>query len=203
MAAVGDCFSIGSTVACQTCFDETVEGEVLAFDHQTKMLILKCPSKNSEKLNDFYILNLQFCSDVQVKKEVSAITETPQPLNINRLKTKVRNTVEQRQRWVSALAADVSPEGQKLYMAVSKTISHVAWSGQNIVILDEVTISPPYKVDNVTTGNPEKTSLLSYVKKMVEQFTKSQSTHGTAGSSSNSKSVGNSNASNASPVPAN
>lgn len=38
--AVNDCFSIGSTVLCTTCFKDEVEGEVLAFDHNTKMLIL-------------------------------------------------------------------------------------------------------------------------------------------------------------------
>lgn len=40
MAAVSDCFSIGSIVSCTTCFLKTVEGEVLAFDPLTKMLIL-------------------------------------------------------------------------------------------------------------------------------------------------------------------
>lgn len=37
---VQDCFSIGSTVACTTCYNQNIEGEVLAFDQQTKMLIL-------------------------------------------------------------------------------------------------------------------------------------------------------------------
>lgn len=40
MAAVGDCFTVGSTVACTTCFHQVIEGEVLAFDPQSKMLIL-------------------------------------------------------------------------------------------------------------------------------------------------------------------
>lgn len=40
MAGVSDYFSIGSTVACKTCYDKEIEGEVLAFDQQTKMLIL-------------------------------------------------------------------------------------------------------------------------------------------------------------------
>lgn len=40
MAAVSECFSIGSTVACTTCFNQNIEGEVLAFDPNTKMLIL-------------------------------------------------------------------------------------------------------------------------------------------------------------------
>lgn len=40
MAGVSDCFSIGSTVMCKTCYNKEIEGEVVAFDQQTKMLIL-------------------------------------------------------------------------------------------------------------------------------------------------------------------
>ena len=40
MAGASDWFSIGSTVLCKTCHEKEIEGEVLAFDPQTKMLIL-------------------------------------------------------------------------------------------------------------------------------------------------------------------
>lgn len=40
MAAVSDFFSLGSVVWCRTCYNKEVEGEVLAFDPQTKILIL-------------------------------------------------------------------------------------------------------------------------------------------------------------------
>lgn len=40
MAGVSECFNIGSVVACKTCYEKEIEGEVLAFDPQTKMLIL-------------------------------------------------------------------------------------------------------------------------------------------------------------------
>lgn len=40
MAGVSDYFAIGSLVACKTCYNTIVEGEVQAFDPQTKMLIL-------------------------------------------------------------------------------------------------------------------------------------------------------------------
>lgn len=40
MAGNSDWFSIGSTVSCRTCYSQEIEGEVLAFDPQTKMLIL-------------------------------------------------------------------------------------------------------------------------------------------------------------------
>lgn len=35
-----DCFSLGSTVAVTTCYDELIEGQVMAFDLTTKLLIL-------------------------------------------------------------------------------------------------------------------------------------------------------------------
>lgn len=55
MAAVSDFFSIGSVVWCRTCYNKDVEGEVLAFDPQTKILILSilfstCPSLVSTHL---------------------------------------------------------------------------------------------------------------------------------------------------------
>lgn len=40
MALQTDCFSVGSTVAVTTCYDESIEGQVMAFDLNTKLLIL-------------------------------------------------------------------------------------------------------------------------------------------------------------------
>ncbi|XP_058468076.1 LSM12 homolog A [Malaya genurostris] len=165
---VQDCFSIGSTVACTTCYNQNIEGEVLAFDQQTKMLILKCLSaSNTTKLNDVFIVNLALCSDVQVKREVNLIPDPPLSLNLQRLSTRVRNQVEQKRRQVSALAAGVSPEGQNLFLAIARTINQVSWSGPNIVVFQDVTITPPYKVDNVN-GSPDSRQL-TYVKKIVEK----------------------------------
>ncbi|XP_055542343.1 LSM12 homolog A-like [Wyeomyia smithii] len=170
---VQDCFSIGSTVACITCYDQNIEGEVLAFDQQTKMLILKCDTASStSKLNDVYIVNLALCSDVQVKREVNSIPEPPQSLNLQRLSTRVRNQVERKKRQVSALAAGVSQEGQKLFLAIARTINQVSWSGPNIVVFQDVTITPPYAVENVN-GSPDSRQL-KYVKKIVEKHLNDQ-----------------------------
>ena len=40
MASDNDYFSVGSLVSCKTCHNQVIEGEVLAFDQPTKMLIL-------------------------------------------------------------------------------------------------------------------------------------------------------------------
>ncbi|KAG7210798.1 hypothetical protein KM043_012289 [Ampulex compressa] len=172
MAGANDCFSIGSTVACKTCYEEEIEGEVLAFDPQTKMLILKCPSSSgTPSLNDVHIVNLSLVSEVQVKREVSPTTsEPPQSLNLQKLNRRVRNQIEEKKKLVMALQAGVSPEGQKLFSTISKTIQDITWNGVNIVVFDNVTIRPPYKVDNVH-GNTES-GAYKHVKKVVEKHIK-------------------------------
>lgn len=69
-----------------------------------------------------------------------------------------------------ALQAGVSPEGQKLFSTISKTIPEITWNGVNIVVFDNVTIRPPYKVDNVH-GNIES-GAYKHVKKVVSDLKK-------------------------------
>lgn len=59
MTGVSECFSIGSTVSCVTCFKQAIEGDVLAFDPSTKMLILsilfpKEQQKNQRKTENIH-----------------------------------------------------------------------------------------------------------------------------------------------------
>ncbi|KAL7745502.1 hypothetical protein ACLKA6_015496 [Drosophila palustris] len=216
--AVNDCFSIGSTVLCTTCFKDEVEGEVLAFDHNTKMLILKCHSKMTEELNDVYVMNLSLCSNVQVIKECNGnFIDDPQKLNLEQVKMRLRKTVERRQDFLKSKNADVSPEAQELYRAIAKQLGYneVSWQGQNIQILNEVTVSPPYRVDNVVSSSDNDTSC-NYIKRIIKQFFNTrpspaqENTHAAASASSASTSVSptssslsSSNAASGSPVPAN
>ncbi|XP_073835738.1 LSM12 homolog a isoform X1 [Musca autumnalis] len=214
MAAVNDCFSIGSTVMCTTCFNEEFEGEVLAFDHNTKMLILKseCRSKNAEHLNDVHVLNLSLCSNVQVIKECNGnFVEDPQKLNLEQLKIRLRKTVQHRQTYLKSKNADVSPEAQELYRVIAKQFkcNEVSWQGLNIQIFKEVTITPPYRAENVISTSSNK-NLYNYIKKMIENFVitraaqENASVMGTSSASSpTSSSLSSSNAASGSPVPAN
>lgn len=131
--------------------------------------VLECPSSNGRSsLNDVHVVNLSLVSNVQVIREVSPTTiEPPQSLNLQRLNTRVRNQIDEKKRLVMALQAGVSPEGQKLFIAISKTIQDITWNGANIVVFDNVTIRPPYKADNVY-GNTES-GAYRHVKKVVRK----------------------------------
>lgn len=172
MAGLSDCFSIGSIVSCKTCYSEDIEGEVVAFEPHTKTLILKCASSEGKgNLNDVHIINLSCVSDVQVKKEVTSINESSPPsLNLTRIQTRLKNAIQEKKRLVNALAAGVTPEGQQLFFTITKTMPEVSWQGKNIVIMNEVTITPPYKPENVKGLSDSKAYI--HVRKMVEKHVK-------------------------------
>lgn len=172
MAAVSDCFSLGSTVWCRTCYHQEIEGEVLAFDPQTKILILKCQSSSAiNSFNDVHFINLSMVSELQVKKEVNSPPEVPPSLNLHRLNTRIRNQVDEKRRLLTSMSANVTPEGQRLFIAIAKTIKEVRWINSDIVVWDQaVVISPPYQLEDIrgNTGSREYT----YIRKVVEKHMK-------------------------------
>nr|BAG62326.1 unnamed protein product [Homo sapiens] len=76
-APPGEYFSVGSQVSCRTCQEQRLQGEVVAFDYQSKMLALKCPSSSGKPNHaDILLINLQYVSEVEncKGKEGSALS---------------------------------------------------------------------------------------------------------------------------------
>ncbi|XP_026877637.2 protein LSM12 homolog B [Electrophorus electricus] len=163
----GEYFSIGSHVSCLTCLGQRLQGEVIAFDYQTKMLTLKCtPSSGKPNLSDVVLVNLAYVSDVDV---ITDCTGTPPPLaslNFNKLTNRARAEKEDKLSQAYAISAGVSPEGQQLFQTIHKTIKECKWQEKNIVVMDDVVITPPYRVDNC---RGKEGSALGHVRKIVEK----------------------------------
>lgn len=80
----------------------------------------------------------------------------------------MRNHVEEKRRLMSALTAGVSPEGQRLFIAIAKTIKEVQWSDSNIVVWNQkVVIKPPYQVNDIQ-GNIQSREY-GYIRKVVSR----------------------------------
>ncbi|GLD60109.1 protein LSM12 homolog A [Lates japonicus] len=93
----GEYFSVGSHVSCLTCLGQRVQGEVVAFDYQSKMLTLKCASSSGKpNLNDVILINLAYVSDVDI---INDRTETPPPLaslNVSKVEKHFRDVESQK-----------------------------------------------------------------------------------------------------------
>merc|ERR1712179_242440 len=165
-----DYFVPGSLISCTTCSDVTVKGEVLAFDPKTKILILKLPSTSGRgNFNDAHMVNLNMVSDVKVLSEGTAPPKPgPLPdLNIQKLNNRLRDQTMRKKRLIMAYKAGIAPEGQKLFKAISKTLDDVDWSGDKIIVMDKITIAPPYKPENVKGVKDSKAYI--HVKNIVEK----------------------------------
>ncbi|XP_076866276.1 protein LSM12 homolog B [Brachyhypopomus gauderio] len=163
----GEYFSIGSHVSCLTCLGQRLQGEVIAFDYQTKMLTLKCtPSSGKPNLSDVVLVNLAYVSEVDV---INDRTGTPPPLaslNFNKLANRARAEKEDKLTQAYAVSAGVSVEGQLLFQTIHKTIKDCKWQEKSIVVMEEVVITPPYRVDDC---RGKEGSALAHVRKIVEK----------------------------------
>merc|ERR1712179_33261 len=150
------------------------EGEVLAWDPRTKVLVLKCRGKSSGNF-DVHFLNLSSCLSTMVLEGSykERLESSLSNLICSRLENRLREQVEKKKKQVMAFKTGVSPEGQKLFQAICKTIDDVTWHGENIYVLKEITIYPPYRPENVK-GNMDSKAL-KHVRKIVEKHISDQS----------------------------
>ncbi|TNN84862.1 Protein LSM12 A [Liparis tanakae] len=114
-------------------------------------------------LNDVILINLAYVSDVDI---INDRTETPPPLaslNVSKLATRARTEKEDKLSQAYAISAGVSVEGQQLFQTIHKTIKDCKWQEKNIIVMDDVVISPPYQVENC---KGKEGSALSHVRKI-------------------------------------
>ncbi|CAH0549382.1 unnamed protein product [Brassicogethes aeneus] len=170
MAATADFFSLGSVVWCKTCYNVEIEGEVQAFDPQTKMLILKCAATNGDpKLNDVNVINLSWVSELKVLKEVIPSQEIQQSLNFEMLNRRLQKQVLEKRHNLQAISANVSEEGKGLFLAIAKVIDNIRWRNTEIVVFNQdVIISPPYHLENIKGNTNSKE--YGFIRKVVERF---------------------------------
>lgn len=62
-------FNCGSEVTCVSCHGLTYEGEIIAYDHGRRVMVIRCPSSLGQH-SDVHLINLNNTTDVKVNKDV-------------------------------------------------------------------------------------------------------------------------------------
>eukprot|EP00088_Acartia_fossae_P056045 TRINITY_DN6522_c0_g1_i1.p1 TRINITY_DN6522_c0_g1~~TRINITY_DN6522_c0_g1_i1.p1 ORF type:complete len:202 (-),score=58.82 TRINITY_DN6522_c0_g1_i1:1321-1926(-) len=165
-------FRVGSLISCELCTKKWVEGEVVAWDEARKVLFIKSESKARSNLTNVQIINLEYVTDIKVKREnPSPVLATASSLNVQRLEDRANEQIKEKKRLVAALKAGASHEAQRLFQAIRKTIEEVSWRNQDIIVMDKVLVTKPYTADCVKALNekaPEKKAI-DHVRKIVEK----------------------------------
>lgn len=163
----GEYFNIGSIVSCTTCYNQKIQGEVLAFDEGTKMLAIKSTAASGKRdVHDIKMVNLSFVKHIKVTKECN---DPPPPLtsiSIQKIQSRLRQNLDEKRRQVNYIGIGVTPEGQRAFNSIVKTLNEVRWNGKDIVVMDEVKIVPPYGPENCTGKEGQ---LLNHVKKILQK----------------------------------
>jgi len=165
-------FTVGSHIKCRFQGDD-VEGHVAAFNPTDRMLMIRSPSSCGKSTSaDFILINADCVEKISVE-EISP-TESLKPVDFQKLEKRRQKVSQTKRSRIRALSAGVPSDARKLFLSIIKTIEEVIWDGDKILVLNEVRISPPYKVDNV---QGDKEASVTHVRKMVDKYWKEQSSN--------------------------
>jgi len=157
---------IGVQVKIKTSLGEEFEGEIFSYDVVTNCVVLQQLSNAQSLLKkNFRIVKTNFIKEVIYigKSNETQNLELP-AVNISRIRNKASNALKTMKDEAARIGVGVSEEAQGIFNALSKTLPCV-WKEDTIIILNEVTIKPPYKLENCSGDNPVT---LERVKKVLE-----------------------------------
>lgn len=170
-------FEPGQQVQCKTRFDDVFKGEVVAFDLNSKILILKSPSSSGVSTNhDLHFLVLDSVSDVEILEEPHGEYNNELPsIEMKHIQNKQKAAHSERMRLVEAVGNGVNQDGISLYTLFSKKYdraSDLCWKDKvKIVVMNAVIISPPYKESDCQPSSPQTSKdALTYVKTNVRKY---------------------------------
>lgn len=173
MPASSEFFTMGTEVSCKSFLGDTVVGEVIAFDYQTKVIVLKHPSTSGKpNTNNVTLLNMNYVSDLKVLKEGKDQSYELCALSHSKLKKRLIQEVQAKVNMAQASSMGVSPDGQRVFAFIYKTIEQCRWSDKSILVMDEVLINPPYRAEDCMAKDGKEAKALDHVRKIVEKYHK-------------------------------
>lgn len=155
---------VGCNVTVQTK-TEKVQGEIFAYDKGSNTVLIRQQGSTPFHSN----LRLLKVSYIKGVDSVSSPAQTMEPLplvDMQRCRDRESKALQAAQAEAAKTGIGVSSEAQQVFDALSKTMP-CHWRQQNIVILNEVELRPPYGLSNCSTENSSDLATLERVKKVL------------------------------------
>eukprot|EP00052_Salpingoeca_macrocollata_P008613 m.68136 g.68136 ORF g.68136 m.68136 type:complete len:185 (-) comp16679_c0_seq1:1244-1798(-) len=167
---------VGATVQLETVTGEQLKGQIYAYDEWTHTLVLRQPNSNTKSTFpfafDMRMVRADSITQASYVRAPAADAEekiSPSNVNVQVLRKKEHRAVEEAKRAVVQVGVGVSENAQKLFDAICRTMPAV-WQKQDILVLDAVLITPPYRADDCrlvgSVADPDR--MLQRIKTVVE-----------------------------------
>lgn len=165
---------VGFKVKVTNLLDVATEGKIYSFNSSNNTLTLQT-SKRNQSLYNFkvikcsFIKHLEVVGDRPVSNQFKRQHLKPSYINTEKVEEYLNKRIIQTEKLNLARARGVSPEGQTIFDLIHKTIPDVKWVNKDIIILDDIKVSPPYKVNNITPLHDAKSQSLSLIERILEK----------------------------------
>lgn len=161
---------IGFRVKITNLLDVITEGKIYSFNTSNNTITLQTSRKNQSP----YSFKIIKCSFV---KRLELIGEKPTANSFKRQYIKPSHvSIARVEELLNEKIAGhntkpgnaIPPEGHIIFDLLHKTIPDVKWQGKNI-ILGDIKIRPPYKVENMVCKNGSSKQSLAIVERIIER----------------------------------
>jgi len=166
----------GSTIWCKTSLGDEFKGEVMAYDPESAAIVIKSASSSKSPKKSVYDISIINLSQVMqgnfklIQLPVGEITSLPE-IDRNKINRRLQLAKER-------IGIGVSQEAQELFNFIFKTITEVRWKDQDIIVMEEVCIAPPYTPESCTScstaSRGQQNSSLPYLKSIVKKYQESR-----------------------------
>ncbi|CCD25605.1 Lsm12p NDAI_0F02870 [Naumovozyma dairenensis CBS 421] len=156
---------LGWRVRITNILDTVTEGRIYSFNSSNNTITLdtttstkknKIKKSKETNLHDFKIIKCLFIKHLEViddksKKQSGFGNIKPSYINIDRIDQLLKDQIAKASIKEGLLNRGVTEEGQFIFNLIHKTISDTKWGSKSnsIIILGDIEISSPYKVDNI------------------------------------------------------
>ncbi|KAI8886059.1 hypothetical protein K501DRAFT_214514 [Backusella circina FSU 941] len=159
---------VGKTIKLKLTSDEQVEGAIYTYDKITNCIALDCSQGTSatRRMGSYRIIKISYIKEiVSVSSEKKQLNE-PSYLPVDRLRVREREAIDRLENKISKMGVGVTQEAQDIFNGLSKTLP-CRWAKDTIVVMDEILIVPPYRVEDCKANSTSSASL-ARVKKVLE-----------------------------------
>ncbi|OUM62414.1 hypothetical protein PIROE2DRAFT_44329 [Piromyces sp. E2] len=159
---------------------EEVEGQIFTYDKISNVVVLqqKCKPENGVEIPgtnpkyNFRIIKISYIKEISIpsaEKETTTSTTEVCPVNIDDIINREKKALKEEFQRQNRIGVGVTEEAQQIFDALSKTMP-CSWNNKSIVVMDEVTISPPYNAENckMVPGKTVQESIIERVQKVLE-----------------------------------
>merc|ERR1711874_234809 len=176
---------VGSKITAKLNTGAVMKGEIVAYDSEYKVVIMRTPGSRPGHHN-VSILNLVNCAEIKVDVECKESPGVMPELNMEKCDERRKIQTERKIKLITAFKAGISPEGQKLYQFINRTLDEVMWQNDKILVMSKIIIEPPYRLEHVRIkqGIKEDDSTLknlNHIRKIVERFSETENSKSIAG----------------------